>query len=271
MRLIGDVGRDSVMSLSGKTVMITGAGGGIGRAVASAFARERADIFATDVKEETARQTGKEVVAVGGNCVADRLDVRSETDIQRSVGRCLEALGKVDILVNCAGILTILPFDKITQELWDGTMEVNARGTFQTCKAVASHMVTRGGGGKIVNVSSIAGKNGGAYYTHYCASKFAVIGITKSLALELAPHGINVNAVCPGDVQTEMLEYEFRTHSRIRGIPEEELRKQWAARVPLGRLALPEDVADIIVFLASRKADYMTGQSLNVSGGMVMF
>jgi NAD(P)-dependent dehydrogenase (short-subunit alcohol dehydrogenase family) len=258
------------MSFSGKSVMITGAGGGIGRAVAVAFAKERADVFVTDVKEQAARQTESGVVAFGGRCVVDRLDVRSGADIERSVDRCLETLGKVDILVNCAGILTILPFDKITQEEWDSTMEVNARGTFQTCQAVAKHMLASGGGGKIVNVSSIAGKNGGAYYTHYCASKFAVIGVTKSLALELAPHKINVNAVCPGDVQTEMLDYEFRTHSRIRGVPEEELRKQWAARVPLGRLALPTDVADIIMFLSSSKADYMTGQSLNVSGGMVM-
>jgi NAD(P)-dependent dehydrogenase (short-subunit alcohol dehydrogenase family) len=259
------------MSLPGKVAMITGGGGGIGRAVAKSFSDQLAKVFVTDAIEETAKRTETEIRDAGGTCNAEKVDVRSYDEIINGVEHCVNTFGKVDILVNCAGILTILPFDKITGEIWDEIMAVNAKGTFLTCQAVAQQMIRQGDGGKIINVSSVAGKIGAPMYTHYCASKFAVIGITKSLALELAKDRINVNAVCPGDVYTDMLEYEFKTHAQIRGITPEEVRKQLTTRVPLGRLAQPIDVANVILFLASEKAGYMTGQALNVTGGTLTF
>jgi meso-butanediol dehydrogenase / (S,S)-butanediol dehydrogenase / diacetyl reductase len=259
------------MSFAGKVVMITGAGGGIGRGVARAFADEGAIVFATDVNETKVKQTERELKEIGSICVSQKVDVRSQVEVVGSLGHCLEEFGRVDILVNCAGILSLDRYDEITQELWDNIMAVNARGTFFACQAVAREMVRRGEGGKIVNISSVAGKVGGVLYTHYCSSKFAVIGMTKCLALELADHKINVNAVCPGDVDTEMSDYEFATLAKIRGISEDEVRKQAAKRAPLGRLALPSDVANVVLFLASEKSSYMTGQSLNVTGGTMTF
>lgn len=259
------------MSFSEKVTFITGAGGGIGAAVARYFAREGSRVFITDVNEGKAKQVEKAILESGGSCAADRLDVANPEEVKCSVSRCRERFGGIDILVNCAGILTLLPFDEITPDLWDATLDVNAKGTFLVCQEVAKQMIAQGRGGKMVNISSVAGKIGAPYYTHYCASKFAVIGITKSLALELAKHRINVNAVCPGDVETEMFEYELRTHARFRKSTVEEIKSQLTNRVPLGRLAVPEDVANVISFLASDKASYMTGQALNISGGTIAF
>jgi len=259
------------MGFAGKVAMVTGGGGGIGRAVAKSLSNHGAIVFVTDSREETAKKTEQEIKGSGALCISEKMDVRSEVEVRRGVEHCIKALGKVDMLVNCAGILTLVPFDKITLAQWDDTMEVNARGTFLACQAVAQEMIRRGEGGKIVNISSLAGKVGAPLYTHYCASKFAVIGITKSLALELSKHKINVNAVCPGDVETEMFQYEVRTHAQDRGISQKEMRRQLTSRVPLGRLAWPDDVANVVLFLLSDSANYMTGQSLNVTGGTMTF
>lgn len=259
------------MRFSGRVVIVTGAGGGIGGEVAKSFSAEGAKVAVADSRADAAQRVVHEITSRGGTAIPEKLDVRSYAEIEKIVEKTLGSFGKIDILVNCAGILTISPFDEITEDLWDSMLDVNARGTFLCCKAVAKQLIQQGTGGKIVNTASIAGKIGVPFYTHYCASKFAVLGITKSLALELAKHRINVNAVCPGDVDTDMLAYEFRTHAQIRGISPEEVRKEWAALAPLGRLALPQDVASVVLFLASNAADYMTGQALNVTGGRVTF
>ena len=256
---------------SGRVAIVTGAGGGIGGEVAKSLSAEGAKVTVADSRVDAAQRVVQEIASRGGTAIPERVDVRSYPEIEKIVEKTLSSFGKIDILVNCAGILTIHPFDEITEHLWDSMLDVNAKGTFLCCKAIAKQMIRQGNGGKIVNTSSIAGKIGVPFYTHYCASKFAVLGITKSLALELAKHRINVNAVCPGDVDTEMLAYEFRTHAQIRGISPEEVRKEWATLAPLGRLALPQDVAGVILFLASNAADYMTGQALNVTGGRVTF
>lgn len=259
------------MRFDGRVAVVTGAGGGIGGEVAKSFSAEGAKVTVTDSRADAARRVVDEITSRGGTAIPQKLDVRSYADIEKTVEKTVISFGKIDILVNCAGILTIRPFDKITEDLWDSMLDVNTKGTFLCCKAFAKQMIQQGTGGKIVNTASIAGKIGVPFYTHYCASKFAVLGITKSLALELAKHRINVNAVCPGDVDTDMLAYEFRTHAQIRGILPEEVRKEWAALAPLGRLALPQDVASVILFLASNAADYMTGQALNVTGGRMTF
>ncbi len=259
------------MRFSGRVVIVTGAGGGIGGEVAKSFSAEGAKVTVADSRADAAQRVVHEITSQGGTAIAEKLDVRSYAEIEKIVEKTIGSFGKIDILVNCAGILTIRPFDEITEDLWDSMLDVNAKGTFLCCKAFARQLIRQGTGGKIVNTASVAGKIGVPFYTHYCASKFAVLGITKSLALELAKHRINVNAVCPGDVDTDMLAYEFRTHAQIRGILPEEVREEWAALAPLGRLALPQDVAGVILFLASNAADYMTGQALNVTGGRVTF
>jgi meso-butanediol dehydrogenase / (S,S)-butanediol dehydrogenase / diacetyl reductase len=147
-------------------------------------------------------------------------------------------------------------------------IDVNAKGVFFCCQAAAKQMINGGSGGKIVNVSSSYGKIGMPLYLHYCASKFAVLGITKTLALELAKYHINVNAVCPADIDTEMLRSEFQRHAKIKNITELQAKEEFVLEYPLGRLGIPSDVANAIMFLASDKADHITGSEINVNGGM---
>ncbi len=251
--------------------MVTGGGGGIGGGIAKAFSQEGAAVYVTDVNETKMKQVERELRGTGGTCVAERVDVRSRAEVFSSVEHCVKTLGGLDILVSCAGILKLQEFGDVTQEDWDNTMNVNARGTLFVDQAAAAEMLRMGKGGKIVNISSVAGKVGGVYYTAYTASKFAVIGITKCLALALAGHKINVNAVCPGDIDTEMSDYEFDALAKIGGTSVEEVRRQAAKKAPLGRLGLPSDVANVVLFLASDKSNYMTGQSLNVTGGTMTF
>jgi len=255
------------MRFSGKVVIVTGGAGGIGAAVARCFANEGAHVVVADVRGDDAQRVALAIKNSGGSAIGTELDVRSSTDIKKVMKEAVGCLGQINIAVNCAGILSINPVEDITEELWDNIMAVNAKGTFLFCQAAAEQMIRQGTGGKIVNVSSVAGKTGVPLYSHYCASKFAVIGITQSLALELAKHRINVNAVCPGDVETPMLEYEFNAHAQMRRISPQDVRREFLGRAPLGRFAQPEDVADVVLFLASEQSDYMTGQALNVTGG----
>jgi len=259
------------LKVEGQVAVVTGSGGGIGSAVARSFAREGAKVVVADIQEDAAKRVAGDIRQSGGTALPLKLDVRSLDDIEKLTETVVHDLGKIDILVNCAGILSIRSFDKITEDVWDTMLDTNARGTFFCCQKVAQQMIRQGAGGEIVNISSIGGKIGAPLYTHYCASKFAVIGITKSLALELAKYGIRVNSVCPGDVDTDMLAYEFQTHAKLRSITTDAVRQEWTTRVPLGRLALPTDVANVVLFLVSDKSSYMTGQSLNVTGGTMTF
>jgi len=178
-------------------------------------------------------------------------------------------LNGIDILVNCAGIVTVLSFQDISEEKWDSTMDINAKGTFFCCKAVANSMIKRGQGGKIVNIASMLGKIGNPMYTHYSASKHAVIGITRCMALELAKYHINVNSVCPGDTDTDMLHMEARLFAKMRDLTEDQILQEWAKSAPLGKLVKPSDVANLILFLASSESDLMTGQAINITAGKI--
>jgi meso-butanediol dehydrogenase/(S,S)-butanediol dehydrogenase/diacetyl reductase len=198
------------------------------------------------------------------------LDVRNLSEIARAIENTVSKFGRVDILINCAGISIPRPFDEITEDLWNNTIDVNAKGTFFFCQLVAKQMIKQGGGGKIVNISSMLGKIGAELYAHYCASKFAVTGFTKSLALELAKHQINVNAVCPGDVDTQMTHNEAVIISKVRGISVEQIMSDWEASGPQGKFIQPSEVADLILFLSSEQAKRMTGQSVNITGGKLM-
>ena len=203
----------------------------------------------------------------GGKANAQHLDVTSWRGIESLVNRVVNEFGQIDVLVNCAGIVTVLPFYDISEEKWDNTMDINAKGTFLCCKAVAEYMIQRGKGGKIVNIASMLGKIGAQMYTHYSASKFAVIGITKCLALELAKYHINVNSICPGDTDTDMLHAEARLFGKMKGLSEQEILQQWADSAPLGKLVKPADVANLALFLASSESDLMTGQAINITAG----
>jgi acetoin reductase-like protein len=257
------------MRLRNKVAIVTGAGSGIGHAIALALAKEGANVVIGDVKEDSARTTATEIEAMRRKTLVVKCDVRSSSEVENMVQKTLEKFGKINILVNNAGVSTMALVVDMTEEEWDFNLDVNAKGAFLCSRAVARQMIKQGEGGKIINLGSIAGKSGEQYYAHYNASKAAVIAFTASLARELAPYKINVNAVCPGSVQTSMQLRELKWGAKLRGMPEEEIKEWMVAITPLGRLEQPEDVAKLVVFLASEEADFITGQAINVDGGIM--
>ncbi len=246
------------MELAGKVALVTGAAQGIGKTIALLLARHGADIAVSDVNLEKAEETVKEIEALGRRSIAIRSDVSRFDDVERMVQAIVEKMGKIDILVNNAGIARDKLVLRMTEEDWDAVLDVNLKGTFHCVKAVVRHM-SKQRSGKIVNIASVSGEMGNAGQANYSASKAGVIGLTKTIAREFAQRGINVNAVAPGYIVTPMTE----------ALPEktkEELQKM----IPLERLGLPEDVAQAVLFLVSEASSYITGQVLNVNGGIYM-
>ena len=272
--------------LSGKVALVTGAGGerGIGRAVARRLAAEGAHVAVNDVdgqRGEAGAWGGvdsvvREIRATGREAVGVTADVSDAAQVEEMAARVVKRFGRIDILVNNAGSRPgrdRVPVVDLEQEAWDAVYRVNVKGVFLCARAAARRMIDQGKGGKIVNVSSSRGKQGAALYAAYASSKFAVIGFTQSLALELAPHRINVNAVCPGMVDTERIGL-IAAAMRPEGESAEEhharMLRERALQVPLGRVAEAEDVAKTVAFLASPESDYLTGLSISVTGGMQM-
>jgi len=258
------------MRLSKRVAIVTGAGTGIGRGIARMLAKEGAIVVVTDVNEETTDKTAGEIRSMGGESLAVKMDVRSSDQINEMIKKTLDKFGKIDILVNNAGVSTIAPVVDMTEEEWDYNLDVNAKGTFLCTKLALRQMIKQGKGGRIVCVSSLAGKFGNKYYSHYSASKWAVIGFVKSVAMEVAEYQITINAVCPGRVATSMEEREIGWEAKHLGLPVEDVKKAYIDSVPLGRLETPEDVAKLVVFLASDDADYITGEAIEVTGGMLL-
>ena len=278
--------------LNGKVAIVTGAGGrhGIGRAIALRLAQEGADVVVTDVQRSldrmrpADRQAGwqglpsvvGEIEALGRQGLGLYSDVSDSAQVTDMVGRTLERFGRIDILVNNAGSQPgpdrVLVVD-LEESAFDEVMRVNVRGTYLCSKAVAQHMIGRGGGGKIIVISSGAGKRGRARFAAYCASKFALIGFTQSLAQELGEHKINVNAICPGLVDTERTDF-IAAALAPEGQSAEEHRvlmiRERSEAIPLGRVAAGEDIARTAAFLASSESDYLTGLSISVAGGSEM-
>lgn len=248
------------MRLEGKVAVITGGGQGLGRAYAIEFAKQGADIVINDVNAENADSVAKEVEALGRKAITVILSVETREGAQQIIDTAIEKLGKVDILVNNAGITRTAMLHKMTEEEWDQVIKVNLTGVYNCLRAVAPHMIERKYG-KIINVTSAAGIRGTIGQISYGAAKSGVIGITKSSAKELARHGINVNAVAPGVIETAMTEV-IRT--------KEKFRDKYTAEIPLSRFGQPEEVAKVAAFLASDDAAYMTGQILSVDGGLIM-
>ena len=279
-------------NLDGKVAIVTGAGGknGIGRAIATRLASEGADVVVTDVTASLEairpedREAGweglpsvtSEIEALGRQSLGIFSDVSDSGQVQSMVDQVLQRFGHIDILVNNAGSRPgrdRVPVVELEEDAFDEVMRVNVRGTYLVSRAVARHMVGRGGPGKIISISSGAGKRGIARYAAYCASKFAIVGFTQALAQELAAQRINVNAICPGLVDTERVDF-IAAALVPQGQSSEEHRAMMIqdrnARVPLGRVAVGDDIARMAAFLASEESDYVTGLSISVSGGAEM-
>jgi acetoin reductase-like protein len=258
------------MRFKKKVVTVTGAGKGIGRAIALAFAREGADVVIGDYEPAPAEETAELVRRAGRKAEFVRMDVRKKSECEAFVKAAVDAFGRLDIAVNNAGVSTMNWAVDLTEDEWDFNMDVNAKGVFLCCQAQVKQFIGQGRGGKIVNTASLAAKRPVVLLAHYVASKYAVLGFSRSLALEVAKHGINVNCVCPGLVRTSMQEREIGWEAKLRGITEERVKEEYVKSIPLGRLEEPEDVAKVVLFLASEDAEYMTGQGINVTGGMEM-
>ena len=235
---------------------------------AKMLAREGASVVVTDINEENVKKTADEIKSQEGQSLVVKMDVTSKAQVNEMVKKTLDKFGKIDILVNNAGVSTMAPVVDMTEDEWDLNMDVNAKGTFLCTQAALRQMIKQAKGGKIVCVSSLAGKVGNKYYSHYSASKWAVIGFVKSIAMEVAEHQITVNAVCPGRVQTSMMGREVVWEGKYFKMDPEQVKKAYLDSIPLGRLETPEDVAKLVLFLASDDADYITGEAIEVTGGM---
>lgn len=256
------------MKLRNKVAVVTGANRGLGKAIAVTFALEGADVVLAARGLEECRQVAKEIEAIGGKAAAFKCDVSSEADVLQLVAGTVDRFSGVDILVNNAGTSTVGKLVDSTEEDWNLNMDVNGKGTFFCSKHFARRMIDQGRGGKIVNISSRGGRVGLEDLGHYSASKFAVIGLTETLAVELAPYFINVNAICPGRIETEMTRRELIEHAARRSITVDEYRKEYYAPIPWRRPGTSEDIAYAAVFLSSSDSDYITGTTLNVTGGL---
>lgn len=257
------------ISLKNQVAIVTGGGAGIGRAICIALAAHGATVLAADMSLKNAEETVSMICAAGGQAAAMQVDVTSAADAEAMVARTVELFGKVDLLYNNAGICTVSEIEKMPEDWWDKIFAVNCKGVFLCSKAVIPQMKKQGSG-RIINTASQAGKGAIPKQVHYCATKAAVIGFTRALAIELKDTGIRVNCFCPGSVMSEMTMREAQAVYELDGIEPEQSLKDWQAAIPLGRWVTPEDVADIAVFLASDYAEYMTGQAVNISGGQTM-
>jgi NAD(P)-dependent dehydrogenase (short-subunit alcohol dehydrogenase family) len=259
------------MELEQQTAIVTGAGRGIGRAIALELATLGAAVAVVDRDGDAARRTADEVGAAGRAALAVTADISRRADIEAMVQQVVDRFGRIDVLVNNAGINRRAAALEITEESWDATMNVNARGTFFCTQAVLPHMRSARRG-VVVNIASQSGKLATPTGVVYGVSKAAVISMTRSLAVAFAGDGIRVNCVCPGSIWTDMwaaVDHEVGVVQM--GLQPGEYRQQRASRIPLGRLGEPEDVARVVGFLSSARSAYMTGQAINVTGGAVMF
>ena len=259
------------MKLQGKVAIVTGAGSGMGRAIARRYAQEGASVVVADLNKDAAdgvvAEIRGEVRLEIGEPLAVQVDVRDQAQVQAMVDQTVTAFGGLDILVNNAGVGKIIPFLDTTEADWDFMFDINCKGLLWCSQAAARQMIAQGRGGKIVNLASQAGRRGEAFVLAYCASKACVISMTQSMALALAEHKINVNGIAPGVVDTPFWDQVDKQFAALMDLPEGEPKKRAVASIPLGRIEQPEDVTGAAVFLASADSDYVTQQTLNVDGG----
>lgn len=265
-----------------KIAIVTGAGQGIGKTVALRLAREGANVVIADINLKTAERTAEEIQVLNQRALACQIDIANVAEIQPMIDSAVAEFGRIDILVNAAGVAQTGLFLELTEQQWDRVVDTNLKGTAFIIQAVGRRMIeqvpeqVKAAGhadrsyGKIVNFSSISGRHGRAEQVPYAASKAAVINLTQSAALAFAPYNINVNAVCPGVIPTPMWEQIDRDRGRISGLAPGESMKSFIERAALKRAGSPEDVAGVVAFLCSQDSDYMTGQTLNIDGGFEM-
>ena len=255
------------MRLEGKTALITGAARGIGLAFAKAYVAEGARVAIADIDTERAARAAADI---GDAVIAVDMDVTRQDSIDAAVAETVDRLGRIDILINNAAIFTAAPIVEIERADFDRTFAINVAGCLFTMQAVARHMIERGGGGKIINMASQAGRRGEPLVAVYCATKAAVISLTQSAGLNLIGHGINVNAIAPGVVDGEHWDGVDAFFAKYEGKAPGQKKKEVGEAVPFGRMGTAEDLTGMAVFLASSDADYVVAQTYNVDGGQWM-
>ncbi|PRX01302.1 UNVERIFIED_ORG: meso-butanediol dehydrogenase/(S,S)-butanediol dehydrogenase/diacetyl reductase [Martelella mediterranea] len=263
------------MPMNGKVAIVTGAGQGIGRAIAARLAKDGFAIGCLDFNLDTARETASQISAAGGKAMAVKVDVADREEVFKAVDSVADAYGRLDVMINNAGLGPTTPIEDITPEIYHKVFDVNVGGTYWGIQAAIKHFKKRKPSkkgevvGKIISASSQAGQVGNPDLAVYGATKFAIRGITQTAAKDLAPLGITANAYCPGIVRTPMMEGIAQKVADENGKSLEWGLEQWAKNVLLGRISEPEDVAACVAFLSGPDSDYITGQALIVDGGMV--
>ena len=261
-------GKKTSGRLAGRAALVTGASRGIGRAIALRYAEEGADLFLTATGRARLEETKALAAAHGGKVALHLADVSERAAVETMVEQAVKTLGRIDVLVNNAGVYKAARLVDYTPEDFDRIMKVNLYGAFNVMQLVLRHMQARKSG-KVVNIASTAGKWMSMNQSAYNASKHALVGLTRCAGLEMGPSGVNVNAICPGFVETDMLE-EFRAHGEILGLPFDKVQEAGLARVPLKRFLKPEEIAHLAVYLGCAESDGMTGQSILLDGGMLV-
>jgi 3-oxoacyl-[acyl-carrier protein] reductase len=246
------------LELLGKVALVTGAAQGIGKAIALLLAEKGADVVVSDINVEKAQETAREIEEKGRKSMALKVNVADPDEVEQMVETIIEKFSRIDILVNNAGITRDKLLLRMSSEDWDAVLDVNLKGVFNCTKSVIKYM-SKQRSGKIVNIASVVGLMGNVGQANYAASKAGVIGFTKTVAREFAQRGININAIAPGYIQTPMTE-----------VLPEKVKEELMRLIPMGRLGQPEDVAQAVLFLVSEASNYVTGQVLNVNGGIYM-
>jgi NAD(P)-dependent dehydrogenase (short-subunit alcohol dehydrogenase family) len=255
------------MKLKDKVSIVTGAASGIGKATAINFAREGAPVMCADVNAEGAEATARQIADTGGQAASIRANVAKEDDVKEMVAQTVGRWGRLDVLFNNAGIGIGMPVTQMPVEEWDRLMGINLRGVFLGCKHAIPEML-KNGGGSIVSTASDAGLRGSAFLSAYCASKAGVILLTKSLAVEWGGQGIRINCVCPGVIQTPILDPLIAMSQQTTGATPDQQWKRMGDMHPIGRVGQPEEVAKAVTFLASNEASFITGIAMPVDGGL---